>query len=112
MNFRFLSFVSLTATMKWRAAWTADTHDPLRTTSLGLVIKSMLLFIRMVWSLTFQSFYVADVTFSSALQSLIVIPLWLLPGYLYFFRGNLRYEYSYTHRKVSRIMRTNSIFNC
>ncbi|KAF3847941.1 hypothetical protein F7725_020969 [Dissostichus mawsoni] len=33
-------------------------------------------------------------------------------GYLYFYHGNLQYEYSYTHRKVTRIMRTNSYLNC
>ncbi|XP_033970729.1 collagenase 3 [Trematomus bernacchii] len=33
-------------------------------------------------------------------------------GYLYFYHGNLQYEYSYTHRKVMRIMRTNSFLNC
>ncbi|KAK1900361.1 Collagenase 3 [Dissostichus eleginoides] len=33
-------------------------------------------------------------------------------GYLYFYHENLQYEYSYTHRKVTRIMRTNSFLNC
>ncbi|KAK5868420.1 hypothetical protein PBY51_009438 [Eleginops maclovinus] len=33
-------------------------------------------------------------------------------GYLYFFHENLQYEYSYTHRKVIRIMRTNSLLHC
>ncbi|KAI4815371.1 hypothetical protein KUCAC02_005519, partial [Chaenocephalus aceratus] len=33
-------------------------------------------------------------------------------GYLYFYHGDLQYEYSYTHRKVTRIMRTNSFLNC
>uniref|UniRef100_A0A7N8YPY6 Collagenase 3 n=1 Tax=Mastacembelus armatus TaxID=205130 RepID=A0A7N8YPY6_9TELE len=33
-------------------------------------------------------------------------------GYLYFFHDDLQYEYSYTSRKVVRIMRTNSILNC
>ncbi|XP_037534031.1 collagenase 3 [Nematolebias whitei] len=33
-------------------------------------------------------------------------------GFLYFFHDHVQYEYSYTSRKVMRIMRTNSIFNC
>uniref|UniRef100_A0A665UQ22 Collagenase 3 n=1 Tax=Echeneis naucrates TaxID=173247 RepID=A0A665UQ22_ECHNA len=33
-------------------------------------------------------------------------------GYLYFFHEHTQYEYSYTARKVIRIMRTNSILNC
>ncbi|TWW77527.1 collagenase 3 [Takifugu flavidus] len=33
-------------------------------------------------------------------------------GFLYFFRDNLRYEYSYTHKKVWRVLPTNSILNC
>ncbi|XP_017275513.1 collagenase 3 [Kryptolebias marmoratus] len=33
-------------------------------------------------------------------------------GYLYFFHDHLQYEYSYTSRKVIRIMRANSILNC
>ncbi|XP_075330584.1 collagenase 3 [Odontesthes bonariensis] len=33
-------------------------------------------------------------------------------GYLYFFHEHVQYEYSYTARKVLRIMRINSIFNC
>ncbi|KAM7413465.1 hypothetical protein PAMA_020723 [Pampus argenteus] len=33
-------------------------------------------------------------------------------GYLYFFHENIQYEYSYNSRKVMRILRTNSFFNC
>ncbi|XP_061576201.1 collagenase 3 [Cololabis saira] len=33
-------------------------------------------------------------------------------GFLYFFHDHVQYEYSYTSRKVLRIMRINSIFNC
>ncbi|KAM4741977.1 LOW QUALITY PROTEIN: collagenase 3-like [Anableps anableps] len=33
-------------------------------------------------------------------------------GYLYFFHENLRYEFSYSHKKVVQLMRTNSILNC
>ncbi|CAF94455.1 unnamed protein product, partial [Tetraodon nigroviridis] len=33
-------------------------------------------------------------------------------GYLYFFRKNLRFEYSYTYKKVYRVLGTNSILNC
>lgn len=40
------------------------------------------------------------------------VPLGSLSGYLYFFRENMQYEYSYTSRKVIRILRTNSILNC
>lgn len=46
------------------------------------------------------------------LLSFICIPLCCLAGYLYFYHGDLQYEYSYTHRKVTRIMRTNSFLNC
>uniref|UniRef100_A0A8D3BZ83 Collagenase 3 n=1 Tax=Scophthalmus maximus TaxID=52904 RepID=A0A8D3BZ83_SCOMX len=33
-------------------------------------------------------------------------------GHLYFFHEHVQYEYSYTSRKVMRILRTNSILNC
>ncbi|XP_056139446.1 collagenase 3 [Lampris incognitus] len=33
-------------------------------------------------------------------------------GYLYFFHEHLQFEYSYTSKKVIRILRTNSILNC
>ncbi|XP_056612454.1 collagenase 3 [Triplophysa dalaica] len=33
-------------------------------------------------------------------------------GYLYFYHDHLQFEYSYSSRKVIRIMRANSIFNC
>ncbi|CAI5694021.1 unnamed protein product [Oreochromis niloticus] len=33
-------------------------------------------------------------------------------GYLYFFHEHLQYEYSYNSKKVFRIQRANSIFNC
>ncbi|XP_029302243.1 LOW QUALITY PROTEIN: collagenase 3-like [Cottoperca gobio] len=33
-------------------------------------------------------------------------------GYLNFFHDQMQYEYSYTYRKVIRIMRTNSFLNC
>ncbi|XP_041851829.1 collagenase 3 [Melanotaenia boesemani] len=33
-------------------------------------------------------------------------------GYLYFFHENIQFEYSYSSKKVMRIMRANSIFNC
>lgn len=46
------------------------------------------------------------------LRSLTDVPLPSLSGYLYFFHEHMRYEYSYTSRKVIRIMRANSILNC
>ncbi|KAJ0021851.1 hypothetical protein NQD34_009341 [Periophthalmus magnuspinnatus] len=33
-------------------------------------------------------------------------------GYLYFFHEHVQYEYSYNSRKVIRVLRVNSIFNC
>ncbi|KAM8853170.1 collagenase 3-like isoform 2-T2 [Synchiropus picturatus] len=33
-------------------------------------------------------------------------------GYLYFFNDHLQYEYSYNSRKVTRILRANSMLNC
>lgn len=106
----FCLFVLLTAMMKKQAAWTAVTHDPLRATFLGLVMKSMLLLITMVRILTFSR---SMLSFHCAfLQSHFFLLVGLLSGYLYFFRENLRYEYSYTYRKVYRVLRTNSILNC
>lgn len=100
----------LTAMTKKQAAWTAVTHDPLRGTFLGLVMKSMLLLISLVRILTFSR---SVLSFHCAfLQSHLFLPVGFLSGYLYFFRENLRYEYSYTYRKVYRILRTNSILNC
>lgn len=52
-----------------------------------------------------------EIQFSSSLN-FNVLPTVFLSGYLYFFRKNLRFEYSYTYKKVYRVLGTNSILNC
>lgn len=37
---------------------------------------------------------------------------YFLTGYLYFYHEHIQFEYSYSSRKVMRIMRANSILNC
>lgn len=46
------------------------------------------------------------------LSSNFIVGFFFLPGFLYFFHDQTQYEYSYTSRKVLRILKTNFILGC